>query len=58
MELIKDEIIENYAKHCRKCRKNTSLQYEDEYNCVSCGYNILKRKHELTKIQRKKISIE
>ena len=25
-----------------------------EFTCFSCGYNVIKRKHELSKIQRKK----
>ena len=27
--------------------------YEDEFTCISCGYNVIKRKHELSKFQRK-----
>ena len=30
----------------------TSFEYE--WTCFSCGYNVNKRKHELSKIQRKK----
>ena len=36
--------------------KNTLLPGEDEHFCVSFGYSIIKRKLELTKIQRKKIN--
>ena len=32
------------------------MPYEDEWTCFSCGYNVNKRKHELSKIQRKKIN--
>ena len=32
------------------------LPYEYEFTCFSCGYNVNKRKHELSKIQRKKIN--
>ena len=35
--------------------KNYS-SYEFEYTCIACGYNVIKRKHELSKIQRKKIN--
>ena len=31
------------------------LPYEYEKSCVSCGFNLMKRKHELSKRQRKKI---
>ena len=31
------------------------LPYEYEFTCLSCGYSVNKRKHELSKIQRKKI---
>ena len=57
MELSEDEIIEKYGKHCRHCNRNTLLPYEYEWTCVSCGYNVIKRKHELSKIQRKKINL-
>ena len=56
MSLFEDEIIEKYAKQCRHCIRNTLLPYEYEYTCFVCGYNINKRKHELSKIQRKKIN--
>ena len=54
--MSEDEIIENYAKNCGHCNRNTLLSYEYEYTCFSCGYNVIKRKHELSKIQRKKIN--
>ena len=56
MELTENEIIQKHGKHCGHCNRNTLLRYEIEYTCFSCGYNIIKRKHELSKIQRKKIS--
>ena len=56
MELTEDEIIENYGKHCGHCKRNTLLPYEYEFTCIVCGYNVNKRKHELSKIQRKKIN--
>ena len=55
--MSEDEIIENYAKNCGHCNRNTLLSYEYEYTCFSCGYNVIKRKHELSKIQRKKINL-
>ena len=39
---------------CRHCNRSTLLLYENEFTCFSCGYNVIKRKHELSKIQRKK----
>ena len=56
MELTEDEFIEKYAKRCGHCNRNTLLPYEYEFTCFSCGFNINKRKHELSKIQRKKIN--
>ena len=53
MELTED-IIEKYGKHCGHCNRNTLLPYEYEWTCFSCGYNVNKRKHELSKIQGKK----
>ena len=56
MELTEDEIIEKYAKKCGHCNRNALLPYEYESTCFSCGFNINKRKHELSKKQRKKIN--
>ena len=55
MELT-DEIIEKYGKNCRHCNRNMLLPYEYEWTCFSCGCNVNKRKHELSKIHRKKIN--
>ena len=54
MNLTEDEIIENYGKHCGHCNRITLLPYEHEWTYFSCGYNVNKRKNELSKIQRKK----
>ena len=54
MELTEDEIIEKYGKQCRHCNRNTLLPFEYEFTCFSCGFNVNKRKHELSKIQCKK----
>ena len=56
MNLTEDEIIEKYAKHCAHCKRNTLLPYEYEFTCISCGFNVIKQKHQLSKIQRKKIN--
>ena len=56
MKLTEDEIIQKYGKNCAHCNRNTLLPYEYEFTCFSCGFNINKRKHELSKIQRKKIN--
>ena len=55
MNLTEDEIFQKYGKHCGHCNRNTLLPYEYEFTCYVRGYNINKRKHELSKIQRKKI---
>ena len=55
MELSEDEIIKKHAKTCGHCSRNTLLPYEYEWTCISCGYNVIKREHELSKIQRKKL---
>ena len=56
MELTEDEIIQKYGKRCGNWNQNTLLPYEYEVTCIVCGYNVNKRKHELSKIQRKKIN--
>ena len=49
MELTEDEIIQNYAKRCGHCNRNILLPYEYEFTCIACGYNVNRRKHELSK---------
>ena len=56
MELTEDEIIQKMQKKCLHCNRNTLLPYEFEFTCIACGYKVNKRKHELSKIQRKKIN--
>ena len=48
--------MQKYGKQCGHCNRNTLLPYEYEWTCFSCGDNVNKRKHELSKIQRKKIN--
>ena len=54
MEPKDDEMFEKYAKGCGHCNRNTLLLYEYEWTRVSSGFNLIKRKHELSKKQRKK----
>ena len=54
MEITEDDIIQKYGKNCGHCNLNTLLLYEYELTCFTCVYNVNKRKHELSKIQRKK----
>ena len=42
------------GKLCGHCNLNTLFPYEFECTCVLCGYNIMKRKQDLSKIPRKK----
>ena len=48
MNLSEDEIIQKYAKRCGHCNRITLLPYEYEFTCFSCGFNVNKRKHELS----------
>ena len=56
MELNEDQISEKYGKHCGHCNRTTLLPHEYQFTCFSCGFNVIKRKHELSKKQRKKIN--
>ena len=56
MELTEDETIQKYGKNCGHCNQNILLPYDYEFICFPCGYNVIKRKHELSKTQRKKFS--
>ena len=55
MILSEDEIFEKYAKQCKHCLRKTLLPFEYENTSISCGYNVIKQKNELTKIQRSNI---
>ena len=55
MNLSEDEIMQKYAKQCLQCSQNTLLPYEYDLTCIACGYNLIKRRQELSKIQRKKL---
>ena len=57
MQLSEDEMFEKHGKQCGHCNRNTLLPYDYEFTCFSCGYIVIKRKHELSKIQRKKINL-
>ena len=39
---------------CKRCNRNFLLEYEYEFVCYICGYNVIKTKNQLTKIQKKK----
>ena len=56
MESTEDEIIEKYGKRCGRCNPNCLLPYEYEFTCFACGYSVIKQKHQLSKLQRKKIN--
>ena len=56
LELTEDEIIKKYAKHCGHCNWNILLPYENEWTFISCGFNLIRRKHEFSEIQRNKVN--
>ena len=54
MELPEDEILQRHAKQCAQGKRNCLLPNEYGITCITCSYNVIKQKHELTKSQRKK----
>ena len=50
------KLYKKYAEKIGHCKRNTLLPYEYEFTCVFYGLNVIKRKHEMSKIQRKKIN--
>ena len=54
MHLLEDENNKKYAKPCG--HRITLLPHLNEWTCISSGYNVIKRKHELSKNQRKKLN--
>ena len=58
MELSEEQKTEKYAKLGGHCLRNTLLPYEYAFSCILCGFNLIKRKHELSKKQRETLSID
>ena len=54
MELTEDENVQKYATQCKHWSRNMLLLYEIERSCVVCGWNIIRRKNELSKNSGKK----
>ena len=55
MEITEDETIQKHAKQCLHCSQNTLMPYEFVWTCFVCGYILINRKQELSKLQRRKI---
>ena len=56
MELTEDEIIKTNGNLCKHCGRKRLLPFSYEWTCISCGNNLIKRKHEISRIQRKKMN--
>ena len=56
MELTEDEMIKKNGTLCKHCAQNMLLPYEYDWSSFGCGCNVIKRKYELCKNQRKKIN--
>ena len=41
----------------KESKRKTLVPYEYEFTRIVCGFNLIKRKHQLSKIQRRKISL-
>ena len=54
MELTEDEMIQTHARNCLFCMRKKILPYEYEWTFTSCGYKVVIRKTELSKISRNK----
>ena len=48
MKLTEAENIEKNGNYCGHCNRNTLLPHEYDFNCIVCGYNVIRRKHELS----------
>ena len=51
MTSSEDEDLEKHGKKCGDCNRDTLLPYEFDWTFNSCGFNLIKREHQLTKIQ-------
>ena len=54
MELTEKELIKKYGTFCKHCNRNCLEPNEYKFICISCNYNVIKRKIELCKFSRKK----
>ena len=54
MKLTEEKFFQGYVKKWGHCNRDTLLPYEYEWSCLSCGVNLIKRKQELSNLQRKK----
>ena len=54
MEPTEDEIIQTHARNCLLCMRKKLLPNEYEWTFTSCGYNVVIRKTELSKVSMKK----
>ena len=54
MELSEDEMNKKNGTLCKHCDRNKLLPFEYESTCFGCGYNLIKRKHDLSKSSKKK----
>ena len=45
-----------YATMCRRCNENALLEYEFEFACYVCEFNVVKTKNQLSKTHRKNIT--
>ena len=52
-DLTEDKLYEKHGKQYMHCTRKTLLPYKNELTCNACGYNVMKQKKELTKIQQK-----
>ena len=48
MELTEDGKNGKKARQCGHCTRNLLLPKEYEFICISCGYNVIKQKNELS----------
>ena len=55
MKLTENQVFEKVADQGINCLQKTLQPYKIDFVCISCGYNVIKRKIELTKIHRKQI---
>ena len=54
--MTEGEHVEKYATKCRHCTQNTSLLYEDEWICVACGCNHVKKGKNVCETSENKIN--
>ena len=53
-----DEDVAGSPTLCRRYNRNALFEYEFEFTCLVCGFNVVRTKNQLTKTQKKIVNFK